>query len=95
MRKYEIMFIVRPDLEEKEIKEVGNTFDKVLKDQKANVISKQEIGQRNLAYPILKHTRGYYFLYKAEFPVESTKEIDRLIRINENIIRHMIINIEE
>ena len=95
MRKYELMFIVRPDLEEKKIKDTAAAVEKVIKDQKATIINSREIGQKELAYPILKHTKGYYFLFQFEIEVESVKEVDRLVRLNEDIIRYMIINIEE
>jgi len=95
MRKYELMYIIRPDLEEKDIKDTTTLIEKVFKDQKAKVINKEEIGQKELAYPILKHTKGYYNLYQLEASVEAIGEIDRLIRLNENIIRYLIINIED
>jgi len=95
VRKYELMYIIRPDREEKEIKDTITLIEKVFKDQKAKVINKEEIGQKELAYPILKHTKGYYNLYQLEASVEAIGEIDRLIRLNENIIRYLIINIED
>ena len=62
MRKYEIMFIVRPDLEETEIKTVAENMKEVLSSKGANVVDFKEMGQRDLAYEIKKHKKGYYFL---------------------------------
>lgn len=91
MNKYEIMFIVRPDIEEANIKAEIKKFDEILKAQKIKVLESKELGQKELAYVIDKHNTGYYYLYQIEASVEAIKEIDRLVRINENIIRHLII----
>jgi small subunit ribosomal protein S6 len=95
MNKYELMFIVRPDLEESQIKETNKKFGDTLKSLKAKVLDSKEWGQRELAYLINKHKTGYYFLYQIEASVDAIKEIDRLIRVNENIIRHLIIKLDK
>jgi small subunit ribosomal protein S6 len=94
MNKYEIMFIVRPNLEEGVIKEEDKKFNDILKKQKAKLLDSKELGQKELAYIINKHKTGYYYLYQIESSVDTIKEIDRLIRINENIIRHLIIKLD-
>ena len=55
MRKYEIMFIVRPDLEEANIKEVANNMKEVLKSEGATIVEEKAMGQRELAYEIKKY----------------------------------------
>lgn len=96
MRKYEIMFIVKPDLEEANIKEVANSMKKVLEDNKAKVTDVKEMGQKELAYEINKYQTGYYFLFTIETEnLEATKEFDRVSLINENILRHLIVKIED
>ena len=92
MRKYEIMFIVRPDLEEANIKEVANNMKEVLKSEGATIVEEKAMGQRELAYEIKK----YYFLFVIESEDHSAaKEFDRVALINENIIRHLIVRVEE
>ena len=54
MRKYEIMFIVRPDLEEANIKEVANNMKEVLKSEGATIVEEKAMGQRELAYSAAK-----------------------------------------
>lgn len=56
MRKYEIMFIVRPDLEEANIKEDANNMKEVLKSEGATIVEEKAMGQRELAYEI-KNTK--------------------------------------
>lgn len=96
MRKYEIMFIVRPDLEEANIKAIADNMKNTLESNGAKVIDVKEMGQRELAYEIKKHVTGYYFLFTIETEnLEATKEFDRLALISEDIIRHLIVKIED
>lgn len=96
MRKYEIMFIVRPDLEEANIKAVADNMKKALESKTAKVLDVKEMGQRDLAYEINKYKTGYYFLFTIETEnLEATKEFDRLALISEDIIRHLIVKIED
>ena len=96
MRKYEIMFIVRPDLEEANIKEVADNMKEVLKSEGATIVEEKAMGQRELAYEIKKYKTGYYFLFVIESEDHSAaKEFDRVALINENIIRHLIVRVEE
>lgn len=95
MNKYEIMFIVKPDLEEAAIRKEADTMKKVLTDNKAKVLEETAMGQKELAYEIKKYKNGYYFLFVVEAMAEATNEFDRLARINENILRHLIIRVED
>ena len=93
--KYEIMFIVRPDLEEDKIKEIFKKFETVLADNGAKILSSKEMGQKELAYEIKKHKSGYYFLINVESDSKAIDEFDRLALINEEVIRHMIIKLDK
>lgn len=96
MKKYEIMFIVKPDLEEANIKNVAESMKKSLEDNGAKVVDTKEMGQRELAYEIKNYKTGYYFLFVVEANNnQATSEFDRLALINEDIIRHLIIRVEE
>jgi len=96
MRKYELMFIVKPDLEEGAIKTVFDSMKEVLVRKKANILEEKEMGQRELAYEIKKYKNGYYFYFLIEEEgSEAINEFDRLALINENIIRHLIVRVDE
>lgn len=96
MRKYEVMFIVRPDLEAENIKNVAENMKEVLVNKGANVLDVKEMGQRDLAYEIKKYHKGYYYLFTIEANnSDATKEFDRLALISEDIIRHLIVRIDE
>ena len=53
------------------------------------------MGQRELAYEIKKFKTGYYFLYVVEANSEAINEFDRIAKINENVIRHLVIKVED
>ena len=95
MNKYEIMFIVKPDLEEAAIKKEADNLKKVLTDHKAKIVEEKAMGQREIAYEIKKYKNGYYFLFVVEAEPEATKEFDRLARINENLLRHLIVRVDD
>lgn len=94
MKNYEIMFIVRPDIEESVVKNTVKSLEKVLTDNKAKITLSKELGQREFAYEIKKFKSGYYFLYNIETKDDaSIKEFDRIAKIDENVVRHLVINL--
>ena len=95
MNKYEIMFIVKPDMEEAEIKKTADSMKKVLTGAKAKIIEEKAMGQRELAYEIKKYSTGYYYLFVVEASKEAEQEFTRVARINENILRHIVVKEEE
>ena len=95
MNKYEMMFIVRPDMEEAEIRKTAENMKKVLTDANAKVLEEKPMGQRELDYEINKFTTGYYFLFVVEASVEAEKEFNRVARINESLLRHLIVRVED
>ena len=96
MRKYEIMFIVRPDLEENAVKETVKKLEKVLTDNKAVITLSKELGQKEFAYEIKGFKSGFYYLYNIDSSAQTAiKEFDRIASIDESIVRHLILNIEK
>jgi len=96
MNKYELIFIVKPDLEENQIKAVNDSIKTLLESKKATIVETKEWGQKELAYEINKYKTGYYFYYLVEENgSDAVKEFDRVALINENIIRHLVVKVEE
>ena len=93
MTNYEIMFIVKPDLDEAAIKKEAENLKKVLTDRKCKINEEKAMGQKELAYEMNKYKNGYYFLYVVEATHEAISEFDRLARLNENILRHLVIRV--
>lgn len=95
MNNYEIMFIVKPDMEEAEIKKIADSLKKVLTDKKAKIVEDKAMGQRDLAYEINKFKTGYYFLFVVEANSDAIEEFNRVVGINESVIRHLVIKKED
>jgi len=96
MRNYEIMFIVRPDVEETVVKNTVKSLEKVLTDRKAKITLSKELGQKEFAYEIKKFKSGFYFLYNIEANNdEAIKEFDRVAKLDETVVRHLILNLDK
>lgn len=96
MRKYEIMFIVRPDLEEKNVKEIVKKLEKTLTDNKATITLSKELGQKEFAYEIKGAKSGFYYLYNIDSNTDTAvKEFSRVASLEENIVRHLVLNVEK
>ena len=93
MKKYQISFIIRPDLEKEAIDKIAKEFEDVLVKNGANILSSKEIGQKELAYAIKGHKTGYYYLINIESENSAIDEFNRLATIDENVIRHIIIKL--
>ena len=95
MNKYEIMFIVKSDMEENAIKETADSLKKVLTDNNAKIAEEKAIGQRDLAYEIQKYKTGYYFLFVVEADAKAIDEFNRVVGINECVLRHLVVKVED
>ncbi len=94
MENYEIMFIVKPTLEESVINDTVKSLESIITGMKGKVTTK-DMGKRELAYPIKKEISGFYYLFTVEAKHDAIAEFDRKIRLNENILRHQIIKLDE
>lgn len=96
MRKYEIMFILKPTLEESVIKSTVKKLEKALTDNKTTITLSKELGQKDFAYEINGFKSGFYFLYNIESSNDAAvKEFNRVARIDENVVRHLVINLDK
>ena len=94
MNKYEIMFILKSN-EEEAIKSQVSELKAIITDMNGKIENEKEMGNRKLAYPINKELNGYYYVMNVETNNETIQEFDRKSRISENVLRHMIIRLDE
>ena len=96
MRKYEIMFIVRSDIDEQARKDTVSKLEKTLTDNKAVITLNKELGQKEFAYEIKGFKSGFYYLYNIDANSDAAiKEFDRIALIEENVIRHLVLNLDK
>ena len=94
MNKYEIMFILKSN-EEEVIKNQVSELKAIITDMKGEITNEKEMGNRKLAYPINKDLNGYYYVINCNANKDVVAEFDRKAGINENVIRHLIIRLDE
>jgi len=95
MRKYEVMYIIRPNIEDDARKALVERFSKILTDNGAVITEEKDWGKRRFAYEINDFRDGYYQIVKFEAEPAAVQEFDRLAKINEDILRHLIVKEDE
>ncbi len=95
MRKYELMYIIQPAIEEDAKKALVERFNEILTSNGAEIIEAKEWGKRRLAYEINDLREGYYQIVKVNADSKAIDEYIRLANINEDIIRHIAVRMDE
>ena len=91
MRNYEIMYILKADLDEAAREAATQDLQKLLEDNGAKVKSTDvKLGLRELAYPINDETKGFYVVLKVSANDQALNEFNRLVKINANVLRHLV-----
>ena len=94
MTNYELMFIVSPTLEDSARDQTIDTVKGIIADN--GEITKADVwGMRKLAYPIQKKNEGYYVVVEFKANGDFPKELDRRLKISDNVIKHMVVNKDE
>ncbi len=91
MRQYEIMYILKPDLEDDGFTQLIEKFSKIITDGGGEISELNRWGKRRLAYEIKDFREGFYVLFKCRAEHAAAQELDRVFRITDGVLRHMII----
>ena len=91
MNKYEIMFIVKPDVEEETRNTLIENFKNILTNGEGTVDNVNEWGLRDFAYEIKDYAKGYYVVVDTTTTPANIAEFERLSRINPSVLRHLTI----
>ncbi|MBU5592393.1 30S ribosomal protein S6 [Clostridium sp. MSJ-4] len=94
MRKYETIFILHPSMEEEAVKANIEKFKGVIENGGGVIDNVDVWGKRKLAYEINKVNEGFYTLINFSASPELPKELDRIFRITDGIVRHIIVKEE-
>ena len=95
MRQYEIMTILDPDVDERQIQPIIDKYSKVITDAKGTVDATDIMGRRHLAYPIKKRVDGIYVVFNITADHAAVSEMDRLMTIDEQFLRTKVMRIED
>src|SRR5262245_26667745 len=92
---YETTFIARQDISAAQAEALGETFATLIKDQGGEVSKREYWGLRNLTYRIKKNRKGHYILMNIDAPPAAVVEMERTMRINEDVLRYLTVRVEE
>lgn len=95
MALYETVFIARQDVSAKQVEDYAKAFGKIVNDNGGDVKKTESWGLRNLAYKIKKNKKGHYTLIHSEAPAAAIAEMERNMKLNEDILRFMTVRIEK
>ena len=92
MSKYEVLYVISPDLNDEEKQAVVDKFKKYVEDNGGAVAGIEKLGMKTLSYPIKFKKEGFFVLMNYELSKQSSTAMGKLMLINEAILRHMIVN---
>lgn len=103
MHNYEIMFIVRPDVNEESLEASRKKVQSVIAEHDGTLIEEKDMGKRRFAYTIvykqgnepIKYNEGYYTVYNFKANTDVVDELNHVLNIDDRILRHLVINLEE
>lgn len=90
MRKYEVMYIIRTDIEQEVVQSTVEKFQGIITNNGGEITKHDVMGKRRLAYEINKFRDGHYVLVNFTATPEVVVELDRVMKISDEIIRYLI-----
>jgi small subunit ribosomal protein S6 len=91
VHEYELALIIRPEIEEEGQEAIIERLSQLLSAEGGQVSKVEKWGRRRLAYPINKVNEGHYYFIQGQFSAAVLPEVDRNIKLSEDVVRHMII----
>ena len=95
MRKYELLMIATPELEEEGIAELSEWAQGVITSNGGEIVEAEVLGRRRLAYPIKHKTDGTYVLIHAGMENNTIAELERSLKLNEQSLRHILVRLDD
>ncbi|MCR9074141.1 MAG: 30S ribosomal protein S6 [Alphaproteobacteria bacterium] len=95
MPYYESVFIARQDVSSTQVEQLTDQFAEVVAGLGGEVKKREYWGLRNLAYKVNKNRKGHYVLFNLDAPSDAVTEMERLMRLNEDVLRYMTIRVDE
>jgi small subunit ribosomal protein S6 len=95
MPLYESVFIARQDISPAQAEALADTFTGILKERGGDVTKREYWGLRSITYRIKKNRKGHYILLNIDAPPPAVHEMERNMRLNEDVLRFMTVRVEE
>lgn len=91
MSSYEMVFIAVPELDEEGLAALVQKYTALVQGVGGQVVQLESKGKRQLAYPIRKYREGYYYVVQLQVAGDALKEMERTLKLNEQIMRYLIV----
>jgi small subunit ribosomal protein S6 len=95
VRQYELVYILSPDATEQETTDLHTQVEAIIARYQGEMLKTENWGRRRMAFRIGKHREGTYVLEVFKGTGELTKELDRRLKVIDNVIRHLIVRVDE
>ncbi len=95
MPAYELLFIAQPNLDEEALNALVSRVQQVITDNQGQIIKVEQMGRRKLAYPIKKYREGSYVLVQANLERAAMAELERTLKLSEDVLRHLLVRLDE
>ena len=95
MSFYECVFIARPDISTQQVEGLTEQFSNILSENGGKAVNTEYWGLRNLAYRIKKNRKGHYVMMNLDTPSDALLEMERNMRLNEDLIRILTVRVEK
>jgi small subunit ribosomal protein S6 len=95
MSLYESVIIIRQETSTQQVEALADTYQEIIKENGGSIEKRENWGLRSLAYKIKKNRKGHYILFNIDAPSAAVQEMERLMSLNEDILRYLTLRIDE
>ena len=91
---YELMYVVRPTLDEQTLAAVNEKVGKFIANAGGEILKREDWGKRRLAFPLAKFTEGFYSVLQLKLSPVTVRDLERNLTLTEEVLRHLVTRIE-
>ena len=94
LKSYELVYVLKPEIGEEKLEAAQARINDLIKEH-GEVTEVDVWGQKRLAYEIDDHREGYYIHVHFNAPADFPKELERVLKISDSVLRYLVVNLEE
>ncbi len=91
---YELVYIVRPTVDEQALAAVNERVEKIVSNNRGEIVRRDDWGKRRLAYPILKFNEGFYTVLQLNLPPTAVRDLERSLTLTEEVMRYLVVRVD-
>ena len=93
-RTYEVMYIIDPGVSEEDVTRLSDNLRQTITDQGGTITKSEDMGRRQLVYPIDRNNEGHYMLLEIDGTGREIAELERRMRVNDQVIRYITVRVD-